>query len=287
MALLASAAFSAALDVSAVRAPYARARIPVAADPAPGGDYRDLRVRDDRGKEIPYALDPGPRTWRTVEERAAPSDTPASDPATQIARVDLGTPNAVASVRIATTTPAFARDVLVERSDDDATWSTVTNGRVERFREGAPHLTLVTDEQRARYWRVIVDDRDDAALDDLRVVLLVQAHEVVFPVVRGRHYALAFGDPNLDAPVYDLPVRLAHEHWLAERASVGRVVELRRRTPDELASAARRAGIAPAPAAGGTPAWLTPVAFGAAVVVLALFALRLARMPEAAGPEGD
>jgi hypothetical protein len=134
---------------------------------------------------------------------------------------------------------------------------------------------------------VIVDDRDDAPLENLRVTLFVRAHDVVFPVVRGRRYALTFGDPALDAPAYDLPARLSHERWRAETASVGRVVELRRRTPDELANAARPLAPAPPSSPSNAPAWLAPVAFGAAVVVLALFALRLTRTPETAGHEGE
>ncbi|MEA2687396.1 MAG: hypothetical protein QOD51_3 [Candidatus Eremiobacteraeota bacterium] len=288
MMLLASAGFSAALDVSSVSAPYARARIPVAADPTPGFDYRDLRVRDDRGRDVPYALDPGPRRRQTVAVRTSAFERPADAPTEQRATIDLGAPNlAVTSVRVDTSTPAFERDAVVDRSDDGATWTASRRERIARFREGAPNLVLATGDERARFWRVTIDDRDDAPLRDLRVTVFVQAHDVVFPVVRGRRYALTFGDPELDAPAYDLPARLSHERWRADTASVGRVVELRRRTPRELANTARPLAAAPVAAPSAAPAWLAPVAFGVAVVVLALFALRLTRAPETARPEGE
>ena len=54
--LLAAAAFASALDVAAVRTPYARILIPAAVDPGPQGTYPDLRVRNERGAEVPYVV---------------------------------------------------------------------------------------------------------------------------------------------------------------------------------------------------------------------------------------
>jgi hypothetical protein len=194
MTLIAAAAVSAALDVSAVRAPYARARIPVAADPGPDRDYRDLRVRDDRGGEIPYALDPHPALPpATIALRSAGFERPADAPAAQGATSELPASNLdVTALRIDTSTPSFERDVLIERSDD--------------------------------------------------------------------------GD----------------ERWRADVASAGRVVTVRR---DSSGAAAALPAVR-LPAGGtsdATPAWLVPVAFGWAVVVLGAFALRLTRMPETTG----
>jgi hypothetical protein len=281
--VLAAAAFSAALDVSAVRAPYARVHIPVAADPTPDHDYRDLRVHDDRGAEIPYALDPRPPNPHTVAVRTAAFERPPDAPTVQRATLDLSASNlAVASLRFDTTTPTFARSVLVEHSDDGATWSGDAGERISRFRRGAAHLVTGVADGSARFWRVSIDDRDDAPLENLRVTLYASAHEIVFPVVRGRRYALTFGDPVLAAPVYDLPLRLQHERWRADTASVRRVVALPQRSSDVPAAAP----LARAPAARAgpeAPSWLVSVAFGAAVVVLAAFALRLTRTPETTG----
>ncbi|MDB5070855.1 MAG: hypothetical protein JWM87_1966 [Candidatus Eremiobacteraeota bacterium] len=282
--MLAAAAFSAALDVSAVRAPYARVHIPVAADPTPDHNYRDLRVRDDRGVEIPYALDPRPPDPHTVAVRTAGFERPADAPAVQRATLDLSASNlAVASLRFDTSTPAFARDVLIEHSDDGATWSGNVTERISRFRVGTPHLALDVADGSARFWRVSIDDRDDAPLENLRVTLYATAHEIVFPVVRGRRYALTFGDPGPAAPVYDLPARLEHERWRADTASVRRVVALSPRSSDVPAVSPPARAAPAARASPEAPPWLVPVAFGAAVVVLAAFALRLTRTPETTG----
>jgi hypothetical protein len=281
--VLAAAAFSAALDVSAVRAPYARVRIPVAADPTPDRDYRDLRVRNDRGDDVPYALDPRPPWPRTVAVRSAGFERPADAPTVQRATFDLSASNlAVTSLRFDTSTPAFARDVLIEHGDDGATWIADANDRISRFRQGAANVVIDVADGRARFWRVSVDDRDDAPLANLRVTLYASAHEIVFPVVRGRRYALTFGDPELAAPVYDLPARLQHERWRADTASAGRVVTLSRRSSD-VPAGSQPARASAADASSTAPAWLVPVAFTAAVVVLAAFALRLTRAPETGG----
>ncbi|HEX3466302.1 MAG TPA: hypothetical protein VHS78_19800 [Candidatus Elarobacter sp.] len=283
IALIAAAALSSlAVDVSEPRAPYARVRLPVAVDPSSSGDYRDLRVRDDRGAEIPYVLDPDGVSSETVVAASAPAgERPADAPAAQRASIDL--PNdhlEIAGVRIATATPTFARDVTVEASDDGETWTTVAHERIERFRGSPPHLEFPTDWRRAPRWRVTIDDRDDAPLADARVTLLARAHEIVFPVVRSRRYTLTWGDPALDLPSYDLATVLQHEPWHARRATLGRVVTHAAQTIST-----------PSPgnvgrARDGTPTWLPAAGFTGAVVVLVLFALGLLRSGSAGEPRG-
>jgi Protein of unknown function (DUF3999) len=285
--LLAAAAFSAALDVSAVRAPYARVQIPLAADPTPAHDYADLRVHDDRGAEIPYALDPRPPSPRTVAVRSAGFERPADARTVQRAVLDLGVSHlTLTTLHFRTATPSFARELSIEHSDDGATWTSDGSQHIWRFSDGDALLVADIDDGRARYWRVSIDDGDDAPLANLRVTLYARAHEIVFPVLRGRRYALTFGDPALTAPAYDLPARLQHERWRADVASAGRVVALRPRRSGApgLAPPAR----APAAAESSQgPAWLVPVAFGGAVVLLAAFALRLTRTPETAETAGE
>src|SRR6202011_5157067 len=125
---------------------------------------------------------------------------------------------------------------------------------------------------RARWWRATVDNHDNAPLDGLRISLLVQPRDVVFPVVRGRRYRLTFGDPLADAPGYDLRERLGHERWHAERGTAGPVGALRSRWATDALAPRLPARAVPAPAA--VPGWLTPLAFTGAIVVLAAFALR-------------
>lgn len=277
---LAAALFSIALDVSEVRTPYARVRIPVAVDPTPGGDYRDLRIRDDRGREIPYVIDP-PGTASDVPAIAAtgtPIDRPADAPSAQRATIEMRASNvAVTGIRIDSATPSFERAVTIERSDDAASWTPVTTARVWRFRDAPRRLRIPIGAERARYWRVTIEDGDDAPLSRARVVLLVARHEIVFPVERTRRYALTFGDPNLDPPAYDLGERLTHERWRAQRASAGPLVAARHGG----AGTGGMRGI-PGEHEHDSPAHVVaPVAFAAAVVVLAALAVQLVR---SAGP---
>ena len=96
--------------------------------------------------------------------------------------------------------------------------------------------------------------------------LLARAHELVFPVRPGRRYALVFGRPTLDGPAYDLDERLAHDDWHAGDAGA----RPGRRAPPGPAAA-------PEPQRAALPGWLLTTAFGATIVLLAGFALRLVR----------
>jgi hypothetical protein len=169
-------------------------------------------------------------------------------------------------VRVDAATPAFARDVAVERSDDGKTWWPVANDRLARFVYGPPHLDVGTGDARARWWRVTIANHDDAPLAGVRVSLLARAHELVFPVRPGRRYALVFGRPTLDGPAYDLDERLAHDDWHADDARLGPIGALRPAAP-----------VAPKPRRAALPGWLPATAFGATIVLLAGFALRLVR----------
>jgi hypothetical protein len=282
IALVAAAGlWSLPVGVSEPRAPYARVRLPLAVDPSPSGDYRDLRVRDDRGREIPYVLDPGGAPSETLVAASAPAnERPADAPSAQRAALVLPTDHLqIAGIRYATATPAFARDVTIECSADGETWAHLTNQHIFRFRGSRPQLAFEADWRCGRFWRATIDDRDDAPLADARVTLLARAHEIVFPVVRGRRYTLTWGDPSLEPPSYDLVTVLANQPWQAQRATPGRVVRPAAgktfTTPPRGARITARA-----------PAWLPAAGFGAAVVVLVLFALGLLRSSAAEEPRG-
>ncbi|HEY0614652.1 MAG TPA: DUF3999 family protein [Candidatus Elarobacter sp.] len=276
IALLAAAAFAAPIEVSGLRAPYARVRSPVAADPTDGGDYGDLRVRDERGAEIPYALDPhgSGAAPLVVAARAASA---GADDGTGMQRVTIDVPAPhlpIARLRFETKTDVFARSVFVERSDDGETWSPVARDRVARYPNGDVHLEVDTAGDRARFWRVTIDDRDDAPLAGLRVAALTRAHEVVFPVARGHRYLLTFGDPALEAPSYDLAELLSKDDAREQPAPTGALVK--------TVSAASGGERLPFPRVPRIPRRaalraLPAVAFGVAVAVLAWFALLLVR----------
>ena len=256
------------LDVSHVRAAYARVRLPIAVDPTPDGDYHDLRIVDQNGVEIPYAVDPGSAKTRfpIVVAQTRTADCCVADRGTQRYTVDLRAENAaIAAVRFDTATPAFAREVAIERSDDGVTWSPVTSERITRFAYGSPHLQIGTGEERARRWRVTIRSGDDLPLAAVRVSLLAQPHDLVFPVESGRRYALLFGAPTLGAPTYDLGERLVHDGWRSDPASLGPILTLSIPTATHEE---RRESL---------PGWSTSAGFGVLIVALAGFALHLLR----------
>ena len=286
IALAAAAAlWSLPVELSEPRAPYARVRLPLALDPSPSGDYRDLRVRDDRGREIPYAIDPdGAPSETLVAASAVANERPADAPSAQRAKLVLPSDHQqIVGIRYATTTPVFARDVDVECSADGQTWAHLTSERIWRYDGSPPRLAFEADWHCPRWYRVTIDDHDDAPLANARVTLVARAHEIVFPVVRGRRYALTWGDPALEPPSYDLGTVLHNEPWHAQRATLGRIVA--RATAKTFTTSPR--GSHGGDRAGWTPAWLPGAAFGVAVVVLVLFALGLLRSGTAGEPRGS
>ena len=231
-----------------------------------------LRVLDGRavfpldGARLARAASAPPSL--AVAARATGGERPSDEPNTQRYTIDLRVPDAaIAAVRIDAATPTFARDVDLARSDDGTTWYPVATGSIARFAHGTPQLDVTAGGVRARFWRIDIRNRDDAPLSGVQVMLLACPHELIFRVRAGRRYAIVFANPTLDGPAYDLGARLAHTDWRAGRAPLGSIVFLR-----------------PTAATGPRiPGWLASAAFGAAILVLALFAVRLIRTPVSDG----
>ena len=277
IAPLAVAQFAAPVTVSELHAPYVRVQLPPAVDPGPAGTYADLRVRDARGRDVPYALDPhGTSTLpRSVAASTARREYPATAPGTERFTLDAGNAGVpIESVRIATRTPAFARDVRIETSDDGEAWTEAADDRITRFRGGRESTVVGVLGARGRYWRVTVVDGDDPPLADARVALVAEPHEIVFGAERGGRYTVYFGDPSLDAPSYDLPEVLKRDPRPEQPASLGRIVRV---APPPPAVSPPPAVARAAPADTGPPAVAT-AAFALAIAVLGLLALRLLRV---------
>jgi hypothetical protein len=286
IALLAAAAFALPVRLEEVHAPYARVRLPAFLDPGPRGDYGDLRVRDDRGREIPYALDPrGDGTALVAIARSDFVVRADDDPNEQRAVLELANANtALEKVRMGSGTEAFARVVRLERSDDGTTWTGVAGGRAERYPDGEAQLEFDAHGERARFWRVSVDDADDLPLAALTVTLYAHEHTIVFPIARGRRYALTFGDPDREAPSYDLSAILRNDRRRAQPASLGPLVKL-----SSAPAVKPRFPVAPSPPAERRRRIgerLPALAFGIVVCVLGWFALRLLRTAALPEPRG-
>ena len=250
----------AAIATSVDRTAAARMFLPDVADPGRYGDLRDVRIVDDRGIETPYALEP-----RTHEVAFAP-DTHAAAFFAQRYVADLGAPPAAAlQIRFAAATPAFARVLLIESSDDGSAWRTIVSRTVARDALGDAHLQIALGRERARWWRVTVGDALDVPLANVRITLTAQRHALQFTAGAGRRYALAFDGPDVPLPNYHVRVSAQPMQF----ADVDAVVALD--APEHIASAAI------APPAHRLPAWLLTAAFSLLVAALGGYSVRLLR----------
>lgn len=101
----------------------------------------------------------------------------------------------------------FFRSVSVEATDDGRRWQVVATGEVLRVFDALGSrewLSIDVPERYARRWRVTVDNRNDAAVADLRPTLMTTPRYVVFRADSGESYTLLYGHPRAEAPRYDL-----------------------------------------------------------------------------------
>jgi hypothetical protein len=90
---------------------------------------------------------------------------------------------------------------------------------------------------RARVLRIRIRNRDETALDVRGVTVMVPQERLVFDAVAGRRYRLAYGDPDLEPPVYDVERTVGDAAlWIAQ------AVEGRWRPPVARTSEGRARG---------------------------------------------
>lgn len=132
------------------------------------------------------------------------------------------TPVRPAAVAFSDGGASYLRPVTVEARADDGTWTTIGEATIAHYAEGGAATTVALTETTARVFRVTVRNGSDAPLPSLRPTLLARPHEIVFVGGAGT-YNLLSGNPNAEAPSYDLGARLAHEDWRATdtRPAVG------------------------------------------------------------------
>jgi hypothetical protein len=142
---------------------YVRVALPLAIDPGAGGDYPDLRVVDEHGREYPYALDP---LRPHVDERGVPLIDVGFVPrrGTQ-GVVDLGTSGALVDAVVldvdADRRPTYFERVALDASDDRHTWRVVRDDAIAyRVAQDGGHgsTTLTFPPTRSRWLRVRVLD---------------------------------------------------------------------------------------------------------------------------------
>jgi len=108
----------------------------------------------------------------------------------------------VSFVRLDTQTPRFSRKTTVEYGDDGSNWAISDSTRFERT-PVADHRALTVSEVSARYWRITIQNGNDAALDRPVIELWGMPRHIVFQSREFHRYRIIFGNHSAPAPAYD------------------------------------------------------------------------------------
>jgi hypothetical protein len=197
-----------------------------------------LRIRREEGKGLKLV------GIRVAYEEVEPAELvrlpvdkitqPRSEKGRSLWQVDLGTERVPASqVRFEVGSPSFHRGVEVWSSDDGNTWARVASSTLHRMAApaaasaaarpaiavadsaqlasagGTSGLVVEFTEHRGRYWRVVVLDRNDAPLSDVRIELWGTPRHLIFRQEPRRSYRLLYGNERVDAAQYELARLLA------------------------------------------------------------------------------
>ena len=203
--------------------------------PYSANNARYLRIRIlDGSKHFPVA---GAAVFYQTETppESAPFNVPfmpasSSAPGHSAWIADLGGEGApVSEASFEAASPAeFIRMVEVFASEDGKQWSGFTQGEIYRYRTGETsheHLSVANPfgGAQGRYWKIEVENRDDAPLDAVKIQLYTRPRHVYFEQQPGRSYRLLYGQSRAMAPQFDLDRRL--EAAQENSASAGQVEE--------------------------------------------------------------
>ena len=175
--------------------PYLRVRI---------ADWPDAKTLTSAAlllrREIPALL-------QTVRE-ITPTPDPSAQPGETLLRADFGErPAPWSRLRVETKAPAFYRAARVEVSGDGKLWRTAGSGILSRIADSA-ELILHCGEQRARYARLHIYNRDDQPIAIDKLIFEVPARMVKFIPHEAGDYSLWYGNPKAQGVSYDLAVVL-------------------------------------------------------------------------------
>jgi hypothetical protein len=110
----------------------------------------------------------------------------------------------------------FVRCATLATSNDQKEWSTLASGQIYRFHHGAKVQQLLTvpvsyGNAGARYWRITLENGNDAPLSVASVQLYTAPRHLVFEQQPGRSYTLIYGQGRAEAAKYDFGERLNEE----------------------------------------------------------------------------
>lgn len=186
-----------ALDVNypAMTRPYLRVRISDWLDPSTLTSAA-LLLR----KEVPAVM-------QTVRE-FTPTPDPSATSGESLLRVDFGErPAPWSGLRIETKAIGFYRAARIEVSDDGKLWRTAGYGVLSRIGNSS-ELTLQAGEQRTRYARLHIYNRDDQPISIDKMIFEVTARMVKFIPHQAGEHSLWYGNPKAKGVSYDLAVVL-------------------------------------------------------------------------------
>jgi hypothetical protein len=226
-------------------------------------DLADLRLVDDDGRQWAYL--------RQHEARAVFSNLPIVEhrAADRASRYEIQIPTgalAIDRIEIQTEAPFFDRDFTLRGRLDDGSERRIAQGRLVR-RADDPRPTVVSVEPlRVIGLELEIEDGNDAPLDISRIEARSMASDLYAAVAAGT-YSLLLGDPEAEAPVYEL--ERVRRKILAVPAGEAVMGELEANPDFSAASRISRAG--------GLHHVLLWSALGLAVIVLIGLTLRAAR----------
>lgn len=110
----------------------------------------------------------------------------------------------------------FVRCVSLAASDDKKEWSTISSGQIYRFHRGEKVQQVLTvsvsyGNAGARYWRITVENGNDAPLPVASVQLYTAPRHLMFEQQPGRSYTVIYGQERAEAAKYDFGERVNAE----------------------------------------------------------------------------
>ena len=178
-------------------------------------DLGDLRVVDERGREVPYVIDRAEPGSLAGEEPLVPRWSEAQDEKARATwlTLDLGARHQpFRAVEIDVADERFFREVRVEARRDPAAdgrapvWEEIGRGAIHRLEHEGRRRECLRIEAcgRGRALRVRVRNRDDRPLQVRAVAVRVPVERLLFDASLPGAYRLTYGSADRETPSYDL-----------------------------------------------------------------------------------
>jgi hypothetical protein len=237
-------------------------------------DLADLRVVDEHGRQWPFLVDDKDVVPQVVTvERPRPSSDKGRT------RYELGLPVAplpIGRIDLDIAEGFFDREVAIVAHDEAGRERRVDGGRLTRKLGSHGPVQLGFPLPRMSAVALEVVDGGDAPLTIERARLHIPTSALALAAVAGR-YRLLLGDPEQEAPSYELR---ALDELIGQLDPAPVTAEPLAANPQFSRGARLRSG-------GARDRMLVWVVLGAAVIVLGLLTLRMARSEGAGPPPGE